>query len=61
MRLVTSNELLVDKSVFTGDRKPVSVICNPQSETTSFLVASNTVFMGTIVVEGSGTAIVIAT
>jgi P-type E1-E2 ATPase len=61
LRLVSSLGMRVDKSIFTGSSEPVEVTAAPLSEQTSFLAANNTVFMGTQVVEGSGTGIVIAT
>eukprot|EP01034_Spumella_vulgaris_P028479 gene28479-35335_t len=62
VRLVSSpGGMRVDKSILTGDNKPVDVGCCALEGELSYLAASNTVFMGTTVVEGSGTAMVIAT
>eukprot|EP01034_Spumella_vulgaris_P037232 gene37232-45940_t len=61
MRLASSLGMKVNKSVLTGDSQSVKVSAEAPNDALSVLEANNTVFMGTTLVEGSGTGIVIAT
>jgi magnesium-transporting ATPase (P-type) len=55
--------LSIDKSALTGESKPVTStpLIHRTSNAESFLEASNLVLLGTKVVEGNGTGIVIRT
>ncbi|MGN1205684.1 MAG: cation-translocating P-type ATPase [Eubacterium sp.] len=61
-RILTSLSLSVEESTLTGETHPVEKEVNPLSTaTTSIADKANMVFAGTIVVGGSGTAVVTAT
>lgn len=63
IRLLTSNQLIVDESILTGESDPQLKIDQALPEQTSIAVheAKNIAFSGTSVVKGSATGIVIAT
>lgn len=61
IRIVSSADLKVDKSMLTGENEPVKLISDPVSKTTAMLQAVNMVFMGCNIVEGQGMGVVVAT
>jgi sodium/potassium-transporting ATPase subunit alpha len=61
IRVASSNGMKVDKSMLTGEAEPMRVTADPLAETTTYLEASNMLFMGSNIVEGSGVGVVVAT
>lgn len=60
VRIVTAHTLKVDNSMLTGETEPVKLISEPQAALKSSLEARCMAFMGAAVVEGSGSALVVA-
>jgi Ca2+-transporting ATPase len=60
-RLVEANGLTVDDVALTGESAPVHTTAEPVPAGTAAMDAANLVFMGTSVVEGTGTAVAFAT
>ncbi|KAG5178108.1 E1-E2 ATPase-domain-containing protein [Tribonema minus] len=60
LRVTRAAGLKVDKSMLTGEAEPVRATAERAHDGTSLLQASNTLLMGTNVVEGEGVGIVIA-
>lgn len=60
LRIIESEELLVNQSLLTGESEPVSVICDI-SDSEALLKATNLVFSGTYIVGGRGLGFVFAT
>ncbi len=58
-RVIQSQQLKVDKSMLTGESEPIS--CTVHHTDINYMETKNLLFMGSNVVEGSGTAIVVAT
>jgi sodium/potassium-transporting ATPase subunit alpha len=58
LRLVTTANLKVDNSALTGESEPMR--CNVEASEHELLESRNMLFLGTGVVEGSGTAVVVA-
>jgi P-type Mg2+ transporter len=59
-RLVASDSLLLDESALTGESYPVAKECGRVDHETAQRLRSNTVWCGTHVASGSGTALIIA-
>jgi sodium/potassium-transporting ATPase subunit alpha len=60
IRVIESNSLKVDNSILTGESEPISLTdkcTNPEN----YMESKNVLFMGTSIVDGSGTGIVVAT
>ncbi len=60
-RLMTAKDLFVAQAAMTGESLPVEKFAEPVDATGSVLEAGNLVFMGTNVVSGAATALIIAT
>ena len=60
-RVLTAKDLFVSQSAMTGESLPVEKFADPSQPGTSVLDATNLLFMGTNVVSGSATALVVAT
>jgi Mg2+-importing ATPase len=60
-RLVESNNLLVDEAALTGETYPVEKSTGPVAADAPVEKRTNTVFMGTHVLSGGGTAVVVET
>jgi sodium/potassium-transporting ATPase subunit alpha len=58
-RIIECQQLKVDKSILTGESEPIS--CSVNSTDMNYLETRNLLFMGSSVVEGSGTALVVGT
>jgi Mg2+-importing ATPase len=61
MRLLDSEELLVNEASITGESMPVEKICGVVRENASMTEMRNMVFMGSVVSGGLGKGIVVAT
>jgi sodium/potassium-transporting ATPase subunit alpha len=59
VRILTVNGLKVDQSILTGESEPISLRTKCTSD--NYLESKNVTFCGASVVEGSGTALVVAT
>jgi len=60
-RVLTAKDLFVSQSAMTGESLPVEKFAERSQPGTSALEATNLLFMGTNVVSGSATALVVAT
>ena len=61
MRIISSSNLKVDKSILTGESEPVRAAAAPITRSeVPLLAASNMAFMGCGVVEGGGTGVIVA-
>ena len=60
MRIVESTELKLDTSGLTGESIPIVVDTAPQSDALSVVETPNLALFGTTVVDGTGTAVVVA-
>jgi P-type Ca2+ transporter type 2C len=60
-RLVEAHDLTVDDVALTGESAPVRRTADPAPAGTATMDAANLVFMGTSVVEGTATAVALAT
>ncbi|MDP4078673.1 magnesium-translocating P-type ATPase [Acidovorax sp. A1169] len=60
-RLITARDLFVAQSAMTGESAPVEKYADPAGTVAAPLEARNLVFMGTSVVSGTATALVLAT
>ena len=61
VRILKCSNLKVDKSVLTGEAEPFRLTSEPVKDTVAFIESPNIAFMGTTVVEGEGTGVVVAT
>lgn len=60
-RLISSNNLLVDEAVLTGEAYPVEKQTKPISKDATVNSRTNTLFMGTHILSGSGEAVIVRT
>ena len=60
-RIMTATDLFVGQSAMTGESLPVEKFANAGSESESALEMANLVFMGTNVISGAASAVVLAT
>eukprot|EP00887_Chlorella_sp_A99_P004386 scaffold37.g4386.t1 len=60
-RILAAKDLFVSQAALTGESLPVEKFATPQTSATSSLELHNIGFMGTNVISGSATALVIAT
>ena len=60
-RIMTATDLFVGQSAMTGESLPVEKFATTRSESQSALEMANLVFMGTNVISGAATAVVLAT
>jgi sodium/potassium-transporting ATPase subunit alpha len=58
-RIVTCQQLKVDNSILTGESEPIT--CTLQHTDTNYMETKNLLFMGTNILEGTGTGVVVAT
>ena len=60
-RVLAAKDLFIAQAAITGESLPVEKFAEQKGETTAALEQSNLVFMGTNVISGSATALVVAT
>jgi Mg2+-importing ATPase len=60
-RIMTATDLFIGQSAMTGESLPVEKFSNPGPDSDSALDLANLVFMGTNVISGTATAVVLAT
>jgi Ca2+-transporting ATPase len=61
LRLISTEGLLLDEAILTGESLPVAKHTEPLSEATILAERTNIAFAGTLVVEGTGLGVAIAT
>ena len=61
LRIVTAKALFISQSALTGESEPVEKLPQKQKITGAITEASNLAFMGSNVISGSATGVVIAT
>ena len=61
LRIVTAKDLFISQSALTGESDPVEKLPQKQKITSAITEASNLAFMGSNVISGSATGVVIAT
>ena len=61
LRIVTAKDLFISQSALTGESEPVEKLPQNQKITGAITEASNLAFMGSNVISGSATGVVIAT
>lgn len=61
MRIISSNDLQIDKSMLTGENEPVKLTDGCVDANVPFLSSPNIAFMGVNIVSGNGIGVVVAT
>jgi sodium/potassium-transporting ATPase subunit alpha len=58
LRIVSHQQLKVDNSILTGESEPIN--CTTECTSNLYMESKNLLFMGTSIVEGTGTGVVVA-